>query len=657
VCEGLQAAHDAGVVHRDLKPDNVMLARDGRVVITDFGIARAPRRRDNLMQTGVDGLIGTPQYMAPEQVEGADDIDGRADLYAAGVMLFELLSGSSPWTGNSPVAVAIARLMNPPPTLSTPGVPGQLVDLVARAMSRHRDSRPPSARALADALRAIAADLTHDAPGELPEETLPMRDTLDPAPISSRTETTLAVLPVRNRSSEDDAHLAMGIAEELAGELAMLEGLLVKPLSASLALDASRGPQELGRQLGVRVVVDSSMRRKGDSLRVRVALISVDDGFQVWGAKFSGPVSDIFDIAEDAAEAIATALTTTHSPSARPDNISDPIAVELYMRAKRTLANDWAVGMDSAIALFEQAHARAPHDARILTGLAAAISRSAFFTHDNDAIRAAHARALGLAQRAASQAPDWADPHYALAIVSYNANDFAAAARHCQDALDLHADHLDARDLLGRILAETGPLDAAIHHLTRALQLDPHLERARWDLARAHTLSHDFDTADAILEALATQGDTARHMTNALRVRFCLWRGDTPDRDLLDDMRAFKQSHLVSSIGRTLIDEDAPFERVKDLIPAAFAEMRARATKSRFFLLELQLLVDVATWSGMYGIALDALEDVAALGVRDLMWLERAPIMIRLAEHPRYQAVVARVRRETSAARTLPSTP
>src|SRR5262249_33481928 len=113
ICAGIAAAHAAGIVHRDLKPDNILVATDGRAVITDFGIART--RFDVGTRTGIGVIMGTPAYMAPEQVEGAGDIDGRADIYALGVILYELLTGERPWNGNTPLSTVMARLTSDPP--------------------------------------------------------------------------------------------------------------------------------------------------------------------------------------------------------------------------------------------------------------------------------------------------------------------------------------------------------------------------------------------------------------------------------------------------------------------------------------------------------------------------------------------------------------
>ena len=157
VCAGLAAAHAAGVLHRDLKPENVIIARDGRAVITDFGIARAVAAAD-LGRTAAGGIVGTPAYMAPEQVEGKADLDARADLYALGTMLFELLTGKMAWPGDSVIAIAAARLLRPPPDVRShvPDLSADAAELVMKLMARNREDRFASADAADEALGALA---------------------------------------------------------------------------------------------------------------------------------------------------------------------------------------------------------------------------------------------------------------------------------------------------------------------------------------------------------------------------------------------------------------------------------------------------------------------------------------------------------------------
>ncbi|HVY49887.1 MAG TPA: serine/threonine-protein kinase, partial [Minicystis sp.] len=174
VCAGLGAAHHAGVVHRDLKPDNVLLSKSGRVVVTDFGIARAVM--DGGAGQTAGGLVGTPAYMAPEQVEGAADVDARADVYALGAMLFELFTGARPWIGDAPIAVAAARLVHPPPDprAKKPDLPTPLARAILRCMARRREERFASVAEVA----AELASLTLPAPSA-PLSSLP-RSSLGP---------------------------------------------------------------------------------------------------------------------------------------------------------------------------------------------------------------------------------------------------------------------------------------------------------------------------------------------------------------------------------------------------------------------------------------------------------------------------------------------
>jgi len=195
VCAGLGAAHAAGVVHRDLKPDNVLLEKGGRVVVTDFGIARAFDATASGTRT-IGATVGTPAYMAPEQVEGLEDVDARADVYALGAMLFELLTGERAWGGDAPLGVAAARLMSPPPDprKKTPDIPDALATLVMTCMARRREDRFPTADLVMYALNALATTPAR-APTSVPS--LPER-VPDAAPIMIDNADDVAVGIFRN---------------------------------------------------------------------------------------------------------------------------------------------------------------------------------------------------------------------------------------------------------------------------------------------------------------------------------------------------------------------------------------------------------------------------------------------------------------------------
>ena len=632
VCDGLQAAHDAGVIHRDLKPANIMLATNGRVVITDFGVARAPRRRDNLTQTSGGGVMGTPQYMAPEQVEGTEELDGRADLYAAGVMLYELLSGTPPWKAESLISMAVARLMGPPPRLELPGAPEALVKLVAKAMARHRDARHATATELAADLRNLAENLEL---GTLRVPTArPAAPAHTPAP---RVETLVSILPATNRSGPELDHLAAGLTDELSGELAMLDGLLVKPTSALRHMDTSdMDAQQLGRKLGVHLVVDSSIRRKGNTLRVRIALISVDDGFQVWGSKFSGSVSDIFDMAEDAAEAIADALTARRMSGKRPQALHNPVAIDLYMRAKSAMSSTWHDGSKEALELLERAHDICPDEPRILTALATAHSHATIFGRDDDSISRHHSSAKHYAERALKLAPNWANPHYAMALVAYNLNDLSTALRHSKATLDLQPNHAYANHLIGRIYARLGPLELATRHLERALTIDPELSQAALDLARVHTCMGQWDTADDLLDGLIASNRPVASVANAWKVRFALWRGVTPSNDLLAELTTLRRIPRVFAKCADLLLSMDPIGELRTHLPAIAEKARSKRNRSRLYQYELSFVIEFAALAGLDDLALDVLEEYVALGHHDPVWLESNPMFNRLQREPRF---------------------
>ena len=287
VCAGLAAAHEAGVLHRDLKPENVVLTRDGRAVITDFGIARAVAESE--LGRTVGGIVGTPAYMAPEQVEGASNLDGRTDLYALGVMLFELLTGEIPWTGDSIVALAAARLLRPPPDVRTHDatIAAPVAELVLKLMARARTDRFASAEEAGAAMAVLQGDDLPSARSLAPAPTgLVTAAALVTAPPRAQ-RTIVAVLPLTNLAAEDDEYLAQSVTEDLVDLLSVLPELRVRPRGETARFsDRSRDVREAGRALGVDVVVDGSLRRVGALVRVSFRLVTVEDGFQLWARRF-----------------------------------------------------------------------------------------------------------------------------------------------------------------------------------------------------------------------------------------------------------------------------------------------------------------------------------------------------------------------------------
>lgn len=522
VCAGLGAAHAVGVVHRDLKPDNVLLGKDGRVVITDFGIASATDREKTM-----GGVVGTPAYMAPEQVEGGP-IDGRTDLFALGVLLFQMLTKTVPWQEPQPFANAMARLLRPAPDPRTirPDIPEPLARLVLRALSRKPEDRPATAAEFAAALSAIdlrspeqPADRPSTIPGGLsnfgafntqPPHTVSgtLRPLPSPAPVGSVTPggglpggpshsatKTLAVLPIRNLGPAEDAYLAEGLTEELIDTLSMTAGLRVRPRGAVAALrDKDLDPRDIGQRLGVQLVIEGTLRRIGQVVRITARLSCVADGFQVWAKRFERPAADLLQVSDEAVRAIAEALTVTPAASLGPGT-HDPQALDLYLRARYAYNHGEDAALEEAIGLFEQAVAIAPDDPALLAGYAMACARGWFF-----GIAGTGQRAAEVAERLMHVSPHRGEPHVVKASLCFQQGDLAGAADALRRALALSPGMAETYALLGRTLLESGPLEDGLRALNHALILDPTLqERLYVELARAYAMLGQWDETDRII--------------------------------------------------------------------------------------------------------------------------------------------------------------
>lgn len=614
VCAGLGAAHAAGVVHCDLKPDNVLIAEDGRVVLTDFGIARAVIGERS---GGAAGLVGTPAYMAPEQVEGRADLDARTDLYALGVMLFELSTGTPPWTGETVMAVALARLLEPPPDPRElrPDLPPHLSAVVRRCMARRPEDRYESAGAVAAAFASLTLPAGSDPP--------PLPPPTPPVEASFKSRKRVAVLPFRNAGPPEHDHLAEGLTEELIDVLSVVAGLGVRSRGVVMRYKGiDRDPRDVGRELDVQVVVEGTVRRVGGAARISARLVSVADGMQLWARRFDRPESEILSLSDDTARAIADALALEIRDPARRAEV-DPAAMDLYLRARvayHKLFSD--VGGAASVPLYEQALRLAPEEPRILAGYACALARGpAGGPEVDEAIRAAADRALALA-------PDLADAHLARAAHLYRRGDGPEAMTAALRALRLAPAHAEVHDLVGRLLAETSRLADARRHLTTALTLEPGMDGALVSLARTVELLGDRAEADRLVGGAAQTSSLL-----PLVARLALWRRDARSaaellRDLVPDTLPKKMAHLFLTIAAS---GDAPVE-----LPIPTHHPALRAPRARSFAAQAEVECHAAV--GRRDEAVTALVRAAEIGVADLAWVERCPLLDVLRADPRFLA-------------------
>jgi TolB-like protein/predicted Ser/Thr protein kinase len=612
-CSGIAAAHAAGILHRDLKPDNILIAKTGRIAITDFGIAHAsadPRAT-------AEGFVGTPAYMAPEQLEAGGTIGPTVDIYALGTILFEMLAERRAWVGSDPFQVALARLHQPPPDPRTfRTMPEALGELVVRCLARDPAARPSSVTAIAAALETIS-----NTPEVRPSTVLERRPIV-PAPNTSRA---VAFLPLR--ASGDLAELADGLSEEIVDALTMTRELRIRPITAVRAVHKPDGDaRETGRALGVEVVVEGSLRKRGELVRITARAIGVTDGFQLWANHFDSAPSGLLDAGDQVARAVARALTVEIELPARAAPSAE--AVSLYLESKAKLRALWFAETSVVLPDLERAHALAPEDPAILATLATAVARSAFYASSDQL-----ARARGLAERAIALAPTLGEAWFALGIACLYASAHSDAARALRRAVT-HATGLAvAQALLGAILLEAGALDDAIAHLEAAGQLDPGGPH-HTDLPRAYVYRNgDYDRAFAMLAAAPAHGGMLDFQVARLR----LWQGKLTQIEPNDeDQPALMRRNLSAMREIYATGRFAPGvrEELDALIRAL--NVRRRAANSQF-------MVEALAHDGDLDAAMTYIELAVDAGLQDRLWLERCPLLAALRDRPRFRELSARV--------------
>src|SRR5438094_165319 len=291
-------AHSRGVFHRDVKPENVML-HEGEPMVTDFGIAKAlSGGTEALTQTGMS--LGTPAYMSPEQASGEHEIDGRSDIYSLGCVLYEMLAGEPPFTGPTVQAIIVRRFTEPARSVRAvrPEVPEPVDRALLRALARAPEERFAAAAQLAQALASATEVRT-------PPDGAPTIVTA-----SHRAARSIAVLPFADMSpAKDQDYFCEGIAEEIINALAKIDALQVASRSSAFAFKGkNQDIRQVGEQLNVATVMEGSVRKAGNRLRITAQLIKVADGYHLWSERYDRDLEDVFAVQDEIAENIVRAL-------------------------------------------------------------------------------------------------------------------------------------------------------------------------------------------------------------------------------------------------------------------------------------------------------------------------------------------------------------
>ncbi|HJL14399.1 MAG TPA: protein kinase [Sandaracinaceae bacterium LLY-WYZ-13_1] len=620
VAAGLEAAHAAGVIHRDLKPANILLAEDGRVVLTDFGIARAASTDTKTHETGA--LVGTPHYMAPEQVSGRPT-DARSDLYALGLILYELATGTLPFDGDNPIAIAVQRLHEAPEDpRHRAEVPDDLAELVLRCLARAPDARPSSA---AEVRRALAGD-----PSPAPRPSTTGSRSLY-APISPGGQA-LAVLPFATRGPAEHDYLGEGLAEELIDVLSRTKGLRVLALGATRRFAEDRDPGRIGAELSADAVVDGTVQLSGPRVRLSARLVETASGVQRWSERFDGRFEDVFELQESMARRVAEALRVEVDTSPYR-HTAPPEAIELYLRARRGLMGDLMNYAETSVEQLERSLELAPGFAPAVASLAMASVR-AWWSDTRDPDGSRRARAQRNVRRAAEEAPRLAETHVARAMMHVQIGAYREAARAASRALEIAPTLAVAHQYLGQLQVEAGRADEGRRRLELALELDPTLVIVHFGLARAAFLDGDAERQQRHIDALDEAYPIPTLAISVSKFRWALYRGDVDEaRRVLDQLA---RTGTESADRMVTLGKIAFGESTREEVAELFEILPAWLDNPRFTSLMLQIATEVCAYAGERELALEALRRAADEALIDIAWLRRCPLLAPLRDDPRY---------------------
>jgi serine/threonine protein kinase/Flp pilus assembly protein TadD len=461
VANALGYAHARGVVHRDIKPENVML-HEGEAIVTDFGIAKAIGAADSASLTQTGTAVGTPAYMSPEQAGGEAELDGRSDLYSLGCMLYEMLAGSPPFTGPTPQAVLVRRLTEAPPALRSvrPDLPETLDRALAKAMARNPADRFATVTLFAQALPSLGASTP---PGATAAATA--------AAVKS-----IAVLPFTDMSPErDQEYFTDGIAEEIINALTRIQALQVASRSSAFAIKGkNQDIRKVGEQLGVATVLEGSVRKAGNRLRITAQLVNVADGYQLWSERYDRELEDVFAVQDEIAESIVKALRVVLSENEkralgrpRTENVQ---AYEYYLKGRQYFHQFRGKSYRLASRMFERA---IEHDPDFVQAYAGMADCSSFLFMYSDARAANLEQADAASMKALELAPDLAEAHASRGLALTLRKRYDEAEREFEVAIALDPKLFEAHYFFARVCLQQGKLEQAAARFQKASEVRP----------------------------------------------------------------------------------------------------------------------------------------------------------------------------------------
>ena len=591
---GLDYAHRNRFVHRDVKPENVLFA-DGHALLADFGVARVYSASETEGVTDAGIAVGTPEYMSPEQASGEPNIGSASDVYSLACVVYEMLTGEPPVRGMGARATLAKQVTDVPRPVRAlrPEAPAHIERALARALAKDPGERFPT-------VAEFVAALQREQPGA--------------GTIGSVIGRSIAVLPFVNASPDrENEYLSDGITDELINALAKVDGLRVASRTSVFALKGK--PQDvraIGALLGAAWVLEGTLRRSGDRLRIAAQLSSTEDGQLLWSERFDRTFADVFAIQEEIAQTIVDTLRVAPfaefaapSPKRRTENIT---AYGLYLRGRYAWNTRTQEGITEAIRYFEQAIAEDPRYAPAYTGLADSYALQ--LDYRSVPVAEGFALAKQYARKALELDETVAETHASLAWTLFIYDwDWEGAGREFRRALELDPRYATAHQWYAFWLTARGRLDEALVEAHTALELDPasvsirrsvgwvyyyarRYDQARYHMARAIAMNptaaetyrvlglvlahqNQWDEAERVLREGMTLPGAATYTAAALGYVLARAGKRTEAEGLLAELEAQRQRDYVSPVAfATLYLGLDDHERALDWTERALEERR-----------------------------------------------------------------------------------
>jgi eukaryotic-like serine/threonine-protein kinase len=565
IAAGLQEAHKKGVVHRDLKPANIFLTQAEQIKIIDFGLAKAVQRT---MLTKSGTTLGTAQYMSPEQAQGAE-VDHRTDIWSLGIVTYEMVTGRLPFKSEYETALVYSIINEDPEPVTAlrSGIPMELERIINKCMEKDPSARYQRVDELIVDLRKLEKEIASPVSGKkstvsgsrykLPEHKakkttatrkvsmlwfviplLLVAGMLAYIFIPEKTEThitdrSIAVLPLENLSPDpDDAYFAAGIHEDIIIQLSRIGDLQVIARSSVLGYaPGERNIRRISNELGVDVVLEGSVRRSADRVRVSATLTDVATNRTLWAESFDRNLTDIFEIQSEIAREIAYALEASLSESERryitdrPTEITE--AYEYYLRAREYFNNPGSTeeNFRAAENLLRQAIALDPQFAHAYALLSRTYSSLAWFGYDMSS--AVLNQSLHSAERALQLRPDLPEAHIAMGYYEYHGHrNYDKALEYFTNARRTQPNNADVIAAIGFVERRLGRWDDSIRNVDKAIALDPLNLGLIYNNAMSYMLTGGHQEAQTMYEKILSIMPDFHILRIMHALNVIIWKGD-----------------------------------------------------------------------------------------------------------------------------------